>query len=104
MAGTWVGSLAQSLMARLRSFPAAALALDSVQAWWRKQAVRTAAVVAVTGVNAMIKPTARRKPELLLLSAFAVGAGLAWIRPWRILKRPSLLSTAIAQIASEAKR
>ncbi len=50
-------------------------------------------------LKTLLQPLADRKPMQLVLSAFAVGAVLAWGRPWRWLAPSALLYGMSARTA-----
>lgn len=52
--------------------------VDAVAVWWKE---------------ASLRPLAQRHPVALVAGALAVGALLAWTRPWRWLFRPALVTT-----------
>jgi hypothetical protein len=89
-----------SLLYRLRALPGVALLVDVVETWWARHPMHTAALLAGQASRAVVAPIARRNPLRLVLLAFAVGAALAWVRPWRWIIRPALFAGLLPQLVS----
>jgi hypothetical protein len=58
----------------------------------RAGAVSTLAGV---GVRALLLPAAKSHPLVLVGGAVAIGALVAWSRPWRLAAQPALLATLL---------
>ena len=99
-----------SWLNRLREVPGLALLVDGIVQRWQGHPLRLAAQVAGGLADGWIKPVAQAHPVRLILGALAVGAALAWARPWRLLPRPArwsmlalpLVSRAVALVPMEA--
>lgn len=91
----------QTWWQRVHEFPMVRLLSDSVRAWWSRHPLRPVAQVAGDASNAAIRPLAQRNPVLLVLGAAAVGAGLAWLRPWRWLFGSALFAGLVPQVATQ---
>jgi hypothetical protein len=52
--------------------------MDALAEWWKE---------------ASLRPLAQRHPLALVTGALVAGALLAWVRPWRWLFRPALVTT-----------
>jgi len=89
-----------SWLDRLTAFPAVSAILESVGAWWSQHPLRPVAQVAGEASSAIARPIAARNPMTLVLVAAAIGAGLAWSRPWRWIFRSALFAGLIPQLAS----
>ena len=91
---------AASWLQRLKQLPVVSLVVESFDAWWAGHPLHAAGQVAAQASSAVIRPVARRHPFALVLVAGAVGALLAWSRPWRWAFRPALLAGLAPQLAS----
>ena len=85
---------------RLRELPVIGLVADALGAWWSQNPMRPVALVAADVSNAVARPLAQRHPFALVLAAGAVGAALAWARPWRWALRSALFAGLVPQVAS----
>ena len=91
---------AASWLQRLKQLPIFSLVVESFDAWWAGHPLHAAGQVAAQASSAVIRPVARRHPFTLVLVAGAIGALLAWSRPWRWAFRPALLAGLAPQLAS----
>ena len=91
---------ADSWLHRLTDLPLVAAVIESVTEWWSHHPLRPAALVANEASNAVIAPIAQRNPLTLVLVAAAIGAGLAWTRPWRWVFGSALFAGLVPQFAS----
>ena len=91
---------AASWLQRLKQLPVISLVVESFDAWWAGHPLHAAGQVAAQASSAVVRPVARRHPFALVLVAGAVGALLAWSRPWRWAFRPALLAGLAPQLAS----
>ena len=89
-----------SWVQRLKQLPIVSLVVDSFNAWWAGHPLHAAGEVAAQASSAVIRPVARRHPFTLVLVAGAIGALLAWSRPWRWAFRPALLAGLAPQFVS----
>lgn len=85
---------------RLREFRYVNEVVSFVETWWATHPMRPVLHVAEEAGNAVARPVAQRSPLTLVLGAAAVGAGLAWVRPWRLLFRSALFAGLVPQLAS----
>ena len=85
---------------RLKQLPVVSLVVESFDAWWSGHPLHAAGQVAAQALSAVVRPVARRHPFTLVLVAGAVGALLAWSRPWRWAFRPALLAGLAPQFVS----
>ena len=90
----------RSWLQRLRELPVIGLVADALHGWWAQNPLRPVALVAAEASNAVAKPLAQRHPIALVLAAAAVGAALAWARPWRWALRSALFAGLMPQVAS----
>ena len=91
---------ASDAVARFKAMPLVAAVLESVESWWSHHPLRSLASVAGEASGAVAKPIADRHPFALVLTAAAVGAALAWSRPWRLIFRSALFAGVLPQLAS----
>ena len=91
---------ASEAVARFKAMPLVAAVLESVESWWSHHPLRSLANVAGEASGAVAKPIADRHPFALVLTAAAVGAALAWSRPWRLIFRSALFAGVLPQLAS----
>lgn len=91
-----------SWLNRLREVPGLALLVDGIVQRWQGHPLRLAAQVAGGLADGWIKPVAQAHPVRLILGALAVGAALAWVRPWRLLPRPARWSMLAFPLVSRA--
>lgn len=86
----------------LADVPVIGLVAGALRDWWLRHPLRTATLVAREASHSLAQPMARQHPLVLALGAFAAGALLAWVRPWRWILRPALFAGVASQIASRA--
>ena len=89
-----------SWVQRLKQLPIVSLVVDSFNAWWAGHPLHATGEVAAQVSSAVIRPVALRHPFTLVLVAGAIGALLAWSRPWRWAFRPALLAGLAPQFVS----
>jgi hypothetical protein len=97
-------SLLGGLLGHLQTAPGAGLVVDVLQAWWQKQPMRVALLLALETTKVLVQPIARKHPYALVLSAAAVGGLTVLLRPWRWISTPALLAGLMPQILSEAMK
>ena len=97
-------SLLGGLLSHLQTAPGAGLVVDVLQAWWQKQPMRVALLLALETTKVLVQPIARKHPYALVLSAAAVGGLTVLLRPWRWISTPALLAGLMPQILSEAMK
>lgn len=103
--GGSVADIGTKLLARARSVPGIALAIDSAESWWQSHPMHTVSTAAQAQVSGpLLAPVAQRRPKSLLLAAFGIGAALVLARPWRMLLRPASLVGVVSQIVSQAAK
>lgn len=100
--GLGLGSFASDIVNRLKSFPIAAIVIETVEHWWAEHPLHTAGIVAEEASRKFVAPMARKNPYALVLGSVVVGAMLALTRPWRWLIRPALLAGLVPQLATQA--
>lgn len=98
------GVFANDLIARVRSLPAAAIVIETLEHWWADHPLHTAGLVAEEASRQFVGPIARKNPFALVLGAVVVGALFALSRPWRWLFRPALFVGLLPQLASRAMK
>ena len=98
------GSFTANLAERLKELPGAAMVIDAVQTWWSQHPLRTTTLVAGEAARKFAAPIAERNPVALMLGAVAVGALVAWSRPWRWILRPALFAGLLPAVASRFMR
>jgi hypothetical protein len=86
----------------LMSMPGASIVKEALSSWWGQHPMRVATLVAAEAGNALIKPTARKHPVVLVAGALLFGAALVWIKPWRWRLRKTLLAGLLPQLVSKA--
>ena len=86
---------------KLKSMPAVALLLDTLQGWWSHHPLRPVAQVAGDASDAAVRPMAQAHPIALVLSAAAAGAAIGWLKPWRWLFGSALFAGLVPRIASK---
>jgi hypothetical protein len=94
-------SLLGGLLGHLQTGPGVGLVVDVLQAWWQKQPMRVALLLAAETTKVLVQPIARRHPYALVLTAAAVGGVTVLLRPWRWISTPALLAGLMPQILSE---
>ncbi|MBT3067528.1 hypothetical protein [Rhodoferax sp. U11-2br] len=103
-AGSQPESLLGGLLSHLQTGPGAGLVLDVLQAWWQKQPMRVALLLALETTKLLVQPIAQRHPYTLVLAAAAVGGLTVMLRPWRWISTPALLAGLMPQILSEVMK
>lgn len=94
-------SLLGGLLGHLQTSPGLGLVVDVLQAWWQKQPIRVALLLASETTKVLVQPVAQRHPYALVLAAAAVGGLTVMLRPWRWISTPALLAGLMPQILSE---
>ena len=102
--------LAPKWLTSLISIPVVPVLTEALNSWWGQHPLRVASLLATNTTRAVMQPLAQRNPLGLALGALALGALVAWARPWRwILKRAmfaglasQLLSKGIAHMPLES--
>jgi hypothetical protein len=89
-------------LSKLEAIPGASVIIDAARAWWAQHPLRQAGTLAVDATVAVVRPLAQRHPVKLVLGAFVAGVLIAWMRPWRWLPRPALLSGLFPHILEKA--
>ena len=92
-ASDWLGSL--------KSSPGAGLLLGVFRAWWAKQPLRVAVLLAADAGDVLLRPVAQQHPYRLMLGAAGAGALLVLARPWRWISTPALLAGLVPKLMSE---
>lgn len=92
------------LLGNLQGAPGAHLVGEVLHAWWRKQPLRVALLLATEAAKVLLQPVARKHPYALVLGAAATGGLVVLLRPWRWISTPALLAGLLPQIMSEAMK
>ena len=87
---------------RLKAIPGAGIAIDAIGLWWSRHPARLAVSVASHSAETLLRPIAQRHPLTLVAAAFAVGAVLAWSRPWRWALKPAVFAGLLPQLLMSA--
>jgi hypothetical protein len=87
---------------RLKSIPGAGIAIEAIGLWWSRHPARLALSVAGHTAETVVRPIAQRHPLALVATAFAIGAVLAWSRPWRWALKPALFAGLLPQLLVSA--
>ncbi len=90
-----------SLLGNLQTAPGASLVGGVLQAWWRKQPLRVALLLAGETATVLVQPVARRHPYALVLGAAAAGGLMVLVRPWRWISTPALMAGLLPQVMTE---
>jgi hypothetical protein len=93
-----------SLSMRLRAVPGLGALIDTVSAWWEHHPLHPLAGLAEDVVHDRISPTVRRHPLAVVALALAAGSALAWLRPWRFIVKPALLTGLVSHLATRLVR
>nr|WP_315205588.1 hypothetical protein [uncultured Albidiferax sp.] len=88
-------------LAKLQAIPVVSVLAEAVGSWWTQHPLRVAGQLATETALAVVQPLARRNPLGLALGALAVGALLAWTRPWRWVLKPALFAGLWSQLLSK---
>ncbi|BDT66617.1 hypothetical protein os1_07800 [Comamonadaceae bacterium OS-1] len=91
---------APAWLADLKSIPVITVLVEAVSSWWMQHPLRVASQLAAETTLAVVQPLARRNPLGLALGALALGALLAWTRPWRWVLKPALFAGLTSQLLS----
>lgn len=91
---------APAWVAHLKSIPVVTVLVEAVSSWWMQHPLRVASQLAAETTMAVVQPLARRNPLGLALGALALGALLAWTRPWRWVLKPALFAGLSSQLLS----
>ena len=87
-------------VAHLKSIPVVTVLVEAITSWWMQHPLRVASQLAVETTRAVVQPLARRNPVGLALGALALGALVAWTRPWRWVLKPALFAGLSSQLLS----
>ena len=92
-------------MNELKNIPGVGLGLQALSAWWatrwQQHPLNRAVSMAWDAANAVAKPMAQRNPIPMALAAVAVGAVLAYSRPWRWILKPALFAGLLAKVSAK---
>lgn len=94
--GDFSGGLFASLKS-LKDNPSAQLLLSAANQMWAKNPWRLLVLSAMQAADVVLKPVAKRNPIALIAGAAAIGAVLALVRPWRLIKKSALLSALLGR-------
>lgn len=97
------GGFAGVWLDRLKSIPAARVAIDAVRDWWAKHPMRVPATVAADSATAVVQPVAEEHPLSLILGAALLGGLFGWSRPTRWLLKPAVLAGLLPQLLRMAR-
>lgn len=75
------------------SMPNAGLVIDAIAQWWAGHPLQSKGNMAEGIADELLRPLAKRNPIALVAGAVAVGALVAWMRPWRWALKPNVLHT-----------
>jgi hypothetical protein len=92
--------LAPEWVAHLKSIPVVTVLVEAITSWWMQHPLRVASQLAAETTRAVVQPLARRNPVGLALGALALGALVAWTRPWRWVLKPALFAGLSSQLLS----
>ncbi len=90
----------EELLGRLREQPVTRVLLESIGEWWRQHPWRDCVELAGFELRERVLPVLRRNARGTLLAAFAGGALLMLLRPWRW----SLLHRGLSPLPSRFSR
>ncbi len=99
-----VNGVLGDLLGSLQAPTSGSLVGDLLQAWWRKQPLRVALLLAGEAIQVLLQPVARRHPYALVAGAATAGALVVLARPWRWVSTTTLLASLWPQVISEAMR
>ena len=88
-------------LSNLKSVPMVTVLVEAITSWWMQHPLRVASLLAVDTTRAMVQPLARRNPLGLALGALALGALVAWTRPWRWVLKPAMFAGLWSQLLSK---
>jgi hypothetical protein len=75
--------------------PAARLVLAALASWWSGHPLHLAGTLALQTADAAVRPVAQKHPVALMAGGLAVGAALAWARPWRHLSGKTVAAVVV---------
>ena len=90
------GGLFASLKS-LKDNASAQLLLSAANRMWAQNPWRLLMLSAMQAADVVLKPVAKRNPITLIAGAAAIGAVLALVRPWRLIKKSALLSALLSR-------
>jgi len=90
------------LLAGLQSLPGAKPLVEALGLWWDRHPLRATGLLVAEAAKAAIVPLAQRHPLLLVTGALAVGALLAWTRPWRWGFKSALFAGLLPQLLASS--
>jgi hypothetical protein len=67
--------------------------------WWTHHPLRRISQLAGSAFAAGLNPLTQRHPLIVVASAGAAGAALAWSRPWRWMFSPAVLAGLLPRLA-----
>ncbi|WP_295960650.1 hypothetical protein [Rhodoferax sp.] len=88
-------------LGNLKSIPMVSVLVEAISSWWMQHPLRVASLLAADTSRAMVQPLARRNPLGLALGALALGALVAWTRPWRWVLKPAMFAGLWPQLLSK---
>jgi hypothetical protein len=88
-------------LTQLKAIPMVSVLVEAVGSWWMQHPLRVASQLAAETTLAVVQPLARRNPLGLVLGALALGALVAWTRPWRWVLKPALFAGLWSQLLSK---
>ena len=97
-----LGTFKSLIADRVKSWPGAALVIETLEHWWAEHPLHTAGVLAEEASRRLVGPIARKNPYAVVIGSVVVGALFALSRPWRWLLRPALFVGLVPQLASQA--
>jgi len=74
--------------------------IDAMSEWWANHPLQPAASMAEGVVRDAAAPLARRHPLMVVGGAFALGAAITWLRPWRLLGKTAMFAGVFSQVVS----
>nr|WP_315187458.1 hypothetical protein [uncultured Albidiferax sp.] len=87
-------------LTKLKAIPVVTVLAEAVSGWWMQHPLRVASQLAAETARAVVQPLARRNPLGLAVGALALGALVAWTRPWRWVLKPALFAGLSSQLLS----
>jgi MFS family permease len=90
-----------SLLEKLKSEPAASVALEALRRWWEQYPLQTAAKELTQSLRAVLVPIAQRNPLGLVLAAFLAGGLVTLAKPWRWMSLQGIFLGALPQILAK---
>lgn len=86
----------------LKLVPGAGAVVQVACEWWNRHPLHSVGGALAVVAKTALQPIARRHPIGLVLVAAALGAALAWSRPWRAIIRPALWAGLLPSILASA--